>query len=144
MKRILILFVLLTGSVMGQDLAYRVRQEILDQQHPVTVNVSLRGTTTLQFPATIQALESDAFTQKPGEEAGDFYVSPGVNWVSIRSLRAGAQTNLGVVLAGRVFELFIQTVGENDFSIIFRFARVVKTAPRNSAVWSPPLAKNSP
>ena len=83
---------LLSSSVFSEDLSYRVRQEILDQRNPVTVNVSTRAVTTLQFPAQIQSLEGDGFTQKPNEEAGDFYISPGLNWVSIRSFEARSGT----------------------------------------------------
>jgi hypothetical protein len=144
MKAALLLLLLASAPLFGQDLSYRVRQEILDQRYPVTVNVSVRGITTLQFPATIQSLESDGFTTKPGEEAGDFYISPGLNWLSIRSLHPAAQQNLGVVIAGRVYEVFVQTVDQNDFSVIFRFAPVAKAVPRNPTVWSPPLAKNVP
>jgi hypothetical protein len=141
MKVILILL-LLSGRILAQDLSSRVRQEILDQRYPVTVNVSTRAATTLQFPAQIQSLESDGFTTKPNEETGDFYISPGVNWVSIRSLKLGAVQNLGVVIAGRVYEVMIQTAAINDLAILFRFAQAppnpTKTAPR---VWSP-LARN--
>jgi hypothetical protein len=134
-----IFLVLLAGSsLMAQDLSYRVRQEILDQRNPVTVNVSMHAVTTLQFPARIQALESDGFTQKPNEEAGDFYISPGLNWVSIRSLRPGAAQNLGVVIAGRVYEIMIQTTAINDLAVLFQFEqappRPAKIVPR---IWSP-------
>ena len=134
-----IFLVLLAGSsLMAQDLSYRVRQEILDQRNPVTVNVSTHAVTTLQFPARIQALENDGFTQKPNEEAGDFYISPGLNWVSIRSLRPGAAQNLGVVIAGRVYEIMIQTTAINDLAVLFQFEqappRPAKIAPR---IWSP-------
>src|SRR5215468_6791815 len=124
MKKVLILLSLLVARhLLGQDnFSYRVREEILDQRNPVTVNVSTHAVTTLQFPAQIQSLESDGFTQKPNEEAGDFYISPGLNWVSIRSLRPGAAQNLGVVIEGRVYELMIQTGPLNDLSVIFRFA----------------------
>jgi hypothetical protein len=106
--------------------------------------VSTRAATTLQFPAQIQALESDGFTQKPNEEAGDFYLSPGVNWVTIRSLKPGAVQNLGVIIAGRVYEIMVQTAPINDLAVLFRFAQAppnpTKSTPR---VWSP-LTSNRP
>jgi hypothetical protein len=140
--RVVLLLMLLSVRLLAQDLSYRVRQEILDQRNPVTVNVSTRAATTLQFPAQIQSLESDGFTTKPNEETGDFYLSPGVNWVTIRSLRPGAVQNLGVIIAGRVYEIMIQTTAINDLAVLFRFAQAppnpVKTAPK---VWSP-LARN--
>jgi hypothetical protein len=145
MKVMLLFLLFASASVFSQDLSYRVRQEILDQRHPITVNVSVHGVTTLQFPAPIQSLESDGFTQKPNEEVGDFYISPGLNWVSIRSLRAGAAQNLGVVIAGKVYEVLVQTVDQNDFSVLFRFAERPKPAERNASfVWSPPLRKPIP
>lgn len=136
------LFALLLGANMLQaqdsDLSYRVRQETLDQRVPVTVSVSTKSDTTLQFPAPIQSLEGDGFTTKPGDEAGDFSISPGVNWVSIRSLRLGAAQNLGVVLAGKIYEVMIQTAVQNDFSVIFQFGRGVPRQTRASKqVWSP-------
>jgi hypothetical protein len=116
----------LTGGVstlLAQDeLAARVRDEVLDQQKPVLVNVSLHGLTTLQFPGKIDALEGDGFTSKPGEEAGDFAITPGINWVSVKSLRPGAQQNLSVVIKGKVYEIFVKTAQANDFSVLFRFA----------------------
>jgi hypothetical protein len=143
MKVILVLL-LLSARLIAQDLAYRVREEILDQRYPVTVNVSTHAATTLQFPAQIQALESDGFTQKPNEEAGDFYLSPGVNWVTIRSLKPGAVQNLGVIIAGRVYEIMVQTAPINDLAVLFRFAQAppnpTKSTPR---VWSP-LTSNRP
>jgi len=145
MKLILVLSLLGSISVFAQDLSYRVRQEILDQRNPITVNVSVHGITTLQFPAPIQSLESDGFTTKPNEESGDFYISPGANWVSIRSLRPGAEQNLGVVIAGKVYEVLVRTVDQNDFSVLFRFAERPKPTERNASfVWSPPLRKALP
>ena len=139
-----IFLVLLAGSsLMAQDLSYRVRQEILDQRNPVTVNVSTHAVTTLQFPAQIQALESDGFTQKPNEEAGDFYISPGLNWVSIRSLRPGAAQNLGVVIGGRVYEIMIQTTALNDLAVLFQFEQVPRPVNVTHRVWSP-LTTNRP
>jgi hypothetical protein len=138
MRLIALLSLFGASSLAAQDLSYRVRQEILDQQKPVTVFVSVHGVTTLQFPAQIQSLESDGFTSKPNEEAGEFYISPGLNWVSIRSLRAGAVQNLGVVIAGKVYEVLIRTTEQNDFSVLFRFARGAKPANNNTSVaWSP-------
>jgi len=139
MKAVLLLLSLVaTDPLFGQDLSYRVRAEVLDQRNPITVNVSTHAVTTLQFPAPIQALESDGFTQKPNEEAGDFYISPGLNWVSIRSLRPGAVQNLGVVIGGRVYEVMIQTAEVNDLAVLFRFERPPRRqtniAPR---AWSP-------
>jgi hypothetical protein len=104
-------------------LSSRVRLEILDQYHPVTVNVSVYATTTIQFPVPIQSLESDGFTSKPNEESADFVIAPGINWVSIRSLKAGAAQNLGVIIEGRVYEIMIQTGPLNDLSVIFRLPR---------------------
>ena len=136
--RSLLVFLLLGSTVLAQDLSYRVRTEILDQRNPVTVNVSTAGCTTLQYPAAIQSLESDGFTQKPNEEAGDFYIAPGLNWVSIRSLRPGATQNLGVVIAGRVYEVMIQTAFLNDLSVLFRFeAPRESKKPARGFVWSP-------
>jgi hypothetical protein len=95
-----------------------------------------RGVTTVQFPGPIQSLESDGFTTKPNDEAGDFYISPGVNWFSVRALKPAAVQNLGVVIYGRVYEIVFQTVAVNDLAVIFHFpARRAQTA----RAWAPPL-----
>jgi hypothetical protein len=117
----------------AQDFSYRVREVVLDQRDPVPVNVSVKSTTTLQFPEPIQSLEGDSFTTKPNDEQGDFVISPGVNWVSVRSLQPAAVQNLGVVIDGRIYEVVIQTAMDNDFAVIFRWPRTVRH------VWSPPL-----
>jgi hypothetical protein len=120
----------------AQDLSYRIRNEVLDQWNPVIVNVSTSSCTTVQFPGPIQSLESDGFTTKPNDEAGDFYISPGVNWFSVRALKPAAVQNLGVVIYGRVYEIVFQTVAVNDLAVIFHFpARRAQTA----RAWAPPL-----
>jgi hypothetical protein len=129
-----ILLLLLASVSYGQDLSYRVRREVLDQRYPVTVNASTHGVTTLQFPSPIESLEGDGFTQKPSEESGDFYISPGLSWVSVRSLHPGAAQNLGVVISGRVYEVMIDTVPTNDLSVIFEFPRAAR---QQRPVWSP-------
>jgi hypothetical protein len=142
--RLILVLLLLSARLFAQDLSYGVRQEILDQRNPITVNVSTHAATTLQFPAQIQSLESDGFTQKPNEEAADFYISPGLNWVSIRSLRPGAAQNLGVVIAGRVYEIMIQTTALNDLAVLFRFEQAPPKPPNIAPrVWSP-LTSNPP
>jgi hypothetical protein len=143
MKVVLLLSLFGATALCGQDLSYRVREEILDQRNPVTVNASIHGVTTLQFPAPIQSLESDGFTTKPNEEAADFYISPGVNWLSIRSLHPGAVQNLGVIIVGKVYEILVQTTPTNDFSVLFRFPREPKPTRRTASLWSP-LRKNLP
>jgi hypothetical protein len=142
--RLTLILLLLSARLYAQDLSNRVRLEILDQRNPITVNVSTHAVTTLQFPAQIQSLESDGFTQKPNEETADFYISPGLNWVSIRSLRPGAAQNLGVVIAGRVYEVMIQTTVLNDLAVLFRFEQVPPRPPKIARrVWSP-LTSNLP
>jgi hypothetical protein len=102
-------------------LATRVREEVLDQLRPVSVNVSTHGITTLQFPAKVEALDGDGFTQK-SDEAGVFLFTPGVSWVSLKALRPGAQQNLNVIIAGKVYPVVVKANEANDFSVIFRFA----------------------
>jgi hypothetical protein len=100
----------------------RVRQEVLDQLKPVEVHASTSGITTLQFPARVQTLEGDACTTKPNEEAGDFAVSPGENWVSVKALKEGVTQNLNVIISGRVYPVVLMCAKRNDFSVLFRFA----------------------
>ena len=143
MKALLLFSLFGATALCGQDLSYRVREEILDQRNPVTVNASIHAVTTLQFPTPLQSLESDGFTTKPNEEAADFYISPGVNWLSIRSLHPGAVQNLGVIIAGKVYEILVQTTPTNDFSVLFRFPREPKPTRRTVNVWLP-LRTNLP
>jgi hypothetical protein len=134
--RTLIVLLLVSATAAAQDLSYRIRSEVLDQWNPVTVNVSTSSCTTVQFPGPIQSLESDGFTSKPNDEAGDFYISAGVNWFSVRALKPAAVQNLGVVINGRVYEIVFQTVAVNDLAVIFHFpARRAQTA----RAWAPPL-----
>jgi hypothetical protein len=107
----------------GEPLSARVREEVLSQRNPVTVHVSQKGVTTLEFPAKIKALDANVggFTQKPGEESGDFYLIPGDNWCSVSALKPGVQQNLNVVLNGKAYALLIQASDENDFTVLFRF-----------------------
>jgi hypothetical protein len=110
----------ISGVAIADDLAARVREAVLDQRQPVRIFVSTTSATTVQFPTAIQSLEGDAFTKDPSKESGDFYISAGTNWFSLRSLRKGAKTNLGVVINGKVYELYIETADTNDFSVLLR------------------------
>src|ERR1700693_144859 len=89
-------------------LAKRVREVLLDQLSPVAVDVSTHGITTLQFPARIDAVDGDGFATKVGQ-AGQFLISAGDNWASIKSLEPGAEQNLNVVIHGRVYPILIRT-----------------------------------
>lgn len=109
-----------TAILASDDLSLRVREEILDQHHPVTVNVSTHGITTLQFPERIEAMDGDGFAQK-AEESGEFSFTPGTTWVSLKSLRPGATQNLNVIMGGKAFPIQIVTTGLNDFVVVFRF-----------------------
>jgi hypothetical protein len=102
-----------------EDLSLRVRQEILDQYKPVIVNVSTHGITTLEFPSRIEALDGDGFSSKP-DEAGEFCFTPGDSWVSLKSLRPGAEQNLNVIIQGRAYSILIRTTGMNDFVVVFK------------------------
>jgi len=104
----------------ADDLTGRVREAVLDQRQPVRIFVSTSSATTVQFPTPIESLEGDSFTKDPTKEAGDFYISPGTSWFTLRSLRKGAKTNLGVVINGKVYELYIETADTNDFSVLLR------------------------
>lgn len=108
-------------SAAGGPLSDRVREEVLDQRNPVEVNVSTHGATTLQFPAKLQAIEGDGLTLKPDEVPGDFLISRGPNWVSVKALRAEVAQNLNVMIEGRVYPIYLKYDPQNDFSVLFRF-----------------------
>jgi hypothetical protein len=123
MKLLLCLLLLGTTALFAdEDLSLRVRDEILDQYKPVVVNVSTHGITTLQFPSRVDALDGDGFTSKP-DEAGEFSFSPGVSWVSVKALRTAVESNLNVVIAGKVYPILIRSSPENDYVVVFQFAK---------------------
>jgi hypothetical protein len=123
MKLLLCLLLLgATALFADEDLSLRVRDEILDQYKPVVVNVSTHGITTLQFPSRVDALDGDGFTSKP-DEAGEFSFSPGVSWVSVKALRPAVESNLNVVIAGKVYPILIRSSPENDYVVVFQFAK---------------------
>jgi hypothetical protein len=126
MKLFLLLSLLGATALFAEDdLSMRVREEVLDQHNPVVVNVSMRGITTLQFPSRIDALDGAGFASKP-DEAGVFLFTPGASWVSIQAERSAAQSNLNVIIAGKVFPILIRAAEENDYCVIFHFpAQVV-------------------
>jgi len=121
-------------TLKAQDLSGHVRTEILNQLVPITVNVSTHCTTTLEFPLVIEEIDSDGCTQKPDEEKGDFYLHPGRSWFSLRSLRRGAAQNLAVILNGKVYEFWIQTSDDFDFSVLCRFGQQF-----NRPIWRAPI-----
>lgn len=119
MKLLILISLLSASSLFANDLSIRVRDEILDQHNPVVVSVSTRGVTTLQFPASIDALDGAGFASK-ADESGAFLFTPGRSWVSIQALRPSAQSNLNVVIGGIVFPVLIRATEENDFLVVFR------------------------
>jgi hypothetical protein len=126
MRIVGILLLIGAASALGQDitgLGERVRVERWSQTSPAIVNVSVNSWTTIQVPEQIESLEGGSFTQKPEEETGEFWIVPGDKWFSIKSLKAGAKQNLGVVISGRVYEILVQTVESNDFSVLLEFAK---------------------
>jgi hypothetical protein len=108
-----------TGQDSGDALANKVREELLDQRSPVTVNVSMHGITTLQFPAHIDAVDGDGFATKPSQDA-QFLIVAGDNWLSLKSLQVTAEQNLNVIIHGRVYPILIRTRQEHDFAVLFK------------------------
>ncbi len=123
----------------------RVRQELLDQLHPVRVNVSTVGITTLQFPVNVEALDGDGI--QAGNDAGssqgnapvnaDFVVSTGPNWVSVKALREGVEQNVSVVLRSRVYPILLTYSTRHDFAVLFSFRE-------NTAIPGAMAAANAP
>jgi hypothetical protein len=118
-------------------LSDRVREEVLDQRNPIEVHTSTHGATTLQFPAKLQGIEGDGFTAKPDEVPGDFLISRGPNWVSVKALKPDAEQNLNVVIDGRVYPIVLVTESQNDFSVLFTLSghglSGARPAPRKAA-----------
>ena len=103
----------------GGPLSDRVREEVLDQRNPVEVHPGMRGATMLQFSDKLQGIEGDGFTTKPDEVPGDFLLSHGPNWVTVRALKPDAAQNLNVVIGGKVYPIYLKTEKENDFAVLF-------------------------
>jgi hypothetical protein len=116
-----ILLVLVANHGFADDLATRVRRIYLLQDSPARVFVSTHSVTTIQFPSDIEALDSDAFTKDPAKQDADFYISPGINWITLRSLHAGAKQNLSVILNGKVYVVMVETADPSDLSVLFSF-----------------------
>ena len=122
MKLFILLSLLGSTTLFANDLSIRVRSEILDQYNPVVVSVSTHGVTTLQFPAQIDAMDGAGFAAKE-DQAGLFSFTPGRSWVSIQALRPAVQSNLNVIIQGRVYPILIRAVEENDFAVVFTLVK---------------------
>lgn len=111
------------------QLAVRVRREVLDQLSPVRVSVSTRGITTLQFPINIEAIDGDGFQPDNGHNNNQtaaaaaanaqFSVSTGENWISVKALREGVEQNLNVILDGRVYPIVLTCSEDHDYAVLF-------------------------
>jgi hypothetical protein len=144
----LTLFSTLTLAVplLAQDLSSRVREETLDQLHPVRVNVAPNGVTTLQFPDRIKAAEGAAFTTDPNKQPGQFYLAQGDNWLTLRALDNCEDQNLNVVIKGKVYPVLVHAVALNDYAVVFHYGQgtdssaPVTPAPEPKAVTAPRVA----
>jgi hypothetical protein len=134
------------------ELASRVKQEVLDQLNPVRVAVSTQGITTLQFPVNVQAIDGDGFqaqsdltNNKNQLTNAQFSVSTGPNWVSVKALREGVHQNLNVILKGRVYPIVLDYASQYDYSVLLSFKQNpgVSRAPSSPAQEHPQDKKAS-
>lgn len=126
------------------ELSQRVRQEVLDQLSPVRVNVSTQGITTLQFPTPIEAIDGDGFQAGADPTNGQFGVSVGPNWISVKALREGVEQNLNVILKGRVYPIVLIYSPQHDYSVLFSFKNTPLIPGSSVAQRRPKDKKTSP
>ncbi len=109
-----------------EELAAKIVHLPLNQNEPVIIRVGTRSITTLEFPTKIEALDGYGFSVSPAPEGPDLFqisFSKGTNFLSVKSLRDGAEGNLSVILASKVYSLLCQTVNNPSFAVIFQEGR---------------------
>jgi hypothetical protein len=110
----------------------------LSQTNPITVYVSTRASTTIEFPAPVQSVASWAFTMKPNDDTQcDFCYLTGSNWITIQAMKENAEQNLTIVIYNRVYQINVKASVSNDFAVIFSFGEPRYLKPARDVVWKP-------
>src|SRR6266481_5635172 len=92
-----------------ENLKAKVVRLPLNQEQPSVIKLGVRGITTIEFPAKIEALDGYGFSLNPAPDGQDLFqisFNKGTNFISLKAVRAGVEGNLSVVLDGKVYALF--------------------------------------
>lgn len=104
------------------NLSSKVLRTPLNQNEPAIVRVGMKGVTTLEFPARIEALDGFGFSANPLPDGPDLFqisFSKGTNFLSLKAVRPNVEGNLSVVLGNRVYCLYCKEVADPNFAVIF-------------------------
>ena len=118
-----------------ENLKAKVVRLPLSQEQPSVIKLGVRGITTIEFPAKIEALDGYGFSLNPAPDGQDLFqisFNKGTNFISLKAVRAGVEGNLSVVLDGKVYALFCQEAPDPSFVVIFEDGaskRVTKQSP---------------
>jgi hypothetical protein len=106
----------------GDDLASRIVRAPLNQAEPAVIKVGLKGITTIEFPARIEALDGFGFSPNPVPDGPDLFqisFNKGTNFLSLKAVRPNAEGNLSVVLNSKVYCLLCKESPDPSFAVIF-------------------------
>src|ERR1700751_3481292 len=125
-----------------ENLRAKVVRFPLNQEQPSVIKLGVRGITTIEFPAKIEALDGYGFSLNPAPDGQDLFqisFNKGTNFISLKAVRAGVEGNLSVVLDGKVYCLLCKAVPDPSFVVVFE-DNSAKTVPDPHDI----LAKNKP
>jgi hypothetical protein len=106
----------------GEDLASKIVRAPLNQAEPAIIKVGLKGITTIEFPARIEALDGFGFSPNPVPGGPDLFqisFNKGTNFLSLKAVRPNAEGNLSVVLNSKVYCLLCKESPDPSFAVIF-------------------------
>jgi hypothetical protein len=126
----------------GEDLSSRIVRAPLNQAEPAVIKVGLKGITTIEFPARIEALDGFGFSPNPVPDGPDLFqisFNKGTNFLSLKAVKPNAEGNLSVVLNSKVYCLFCKETPDPSFAVIFEEAAQRDGAPATGSL--PPMLK---
>jgi hypothetical protein len=113
-------FLQIHGRAEEDVLKAKIVRETLNHNEPAVVKVGTNGVTSLEFPYKIEAIDGFGFSQTPGaEDAFQISYTKGINYFSVRALKAGATGNLTVVLDQKVYAFLFEESSNPTFVNIF-------------------------
>jgi hypothetical protein len=83
------------------------------------IKAGLKGITTIEFPARIEALDGFGFSPNPGPDLFQISFNKGTNFLSLKAVKPNAEGNLSVVLNSKVYCLFCKETPDPSFAVIF-------------------------
>ncbi|MBV8898888.1 MAG: hypothetical protein JOY92_02105, partial [Verrucomicrobia bacterium] len=106
----------------GEELASKIVRAPLNQAEPAIIKVGLKGITTVEFPARIEALDGFGFSPNPVPDGPDLFqisFNKGTNFLSLKAVRSNVEGNLSVVLNSKVYCLLCKEAPDPSFAVIF-------------------------